>query len=83
MSTKKKLIKRFKSLPCDFTFEETIRLLGCFGYKLSNKGPTSGSRVEFSNGKNKITLHKPHPNNTICRAVMLMINKQLKDLKLI
>jgi len=65
MGTKDKLIERICRLPKDFTWEELIRLLGIFGYKESNKGKTSGSRVIFIRGGEKIMLHKPHPNNTI------------------
>ena len=32
MSTKEKLIERFKRLPSDFTFEELVRLLSFYGY---------------------------------------------------
>ena len=45
MSSKDKLISRFLTLPSDFTFEELERFLTIFGYAISNKGKTSGSRV--------------------------------------
>ncbi len=32
MGSKEKLIERFKKLPKDFTFEESVSLLGYFGY---------------------------------------------------
>lgn len=62
MSTKDKLIKRFQLQPKDFTFEEMKSLLTKFGYTLSNKGKTSGSRVSFfkDSNPNPITFHKPH-----------------------
>ena len=62
MSTKEKLIERFKRLPSDFTFEELVRLLSFYGYQLDNKGLTSGSRVIFKRGNDKIALHRPHPS---------------------
>lgn len=49
MGSKEKLIERFKKLPKDFTFEETLSLLGYFGYTKHNKGATSGSRIRFKN----------------------------------
>ena len=49
MSSKEKLIERFKKLPKDFTFEETVKLLSIFGYQVHNKGATSGSRIRFKN----------------------------------
>ena len=65
MSTKEKLIKRFISQPKDFTWEELVRLFNVFGFSVDNKGKTSGSRVIFKKGIERIELHKPHPNNAI------------------
>ena len=73
MSTKEKLIERFKSLPKDFTFDELVTLLGFWGYHLKNKGQTSGSRVVFVKGEDKIILHKPHPSNIIGKRTLLDI----------
>jgi hypothetical protein len=62
MSTKDKLIERFKKQPKDFTFDELVRLLGFLRFVKSNKGKTSGSRVKFNNDTLKIAVlvHKPH-----------------------
>jgi hypothetical protein len=62
MSTKDKLIERFKRQPKDFTFDELARLLGFLGFAGSSKGKTSGSRVKFNNDALKIAIlvHKPH-----------------------
>jgi len=62
MSTKDKLIERFKKQPTDFTFDELLKLLTGFGFEMSNKGKTSGSRVRFQNKELKtiIDIHKPH-----------------------
>ena len=67
MTTKQKLTERFKSLPKDFTFDELSRLLSHFGYEMSHKGKTSGSRVRFMNVESKsiIDIHKPHPGNIV------------------
>ena len=54
MSTKEKLKRRLKRLPNDFTFDELVSLMAYFGYSLSNKGKTSGSRVGFVKGDEKI-----------------------------
>lgn len=67
MNKREKLIKRFRTQPKDFTFEEVVTLfLGC-GFTLENKGSTSGSRVRFYNEKDKkaYIMHKPHPSNII------------------
>ena len=50
MSTKEKLIERFKRQPKDFTFDELKSMLYGLGFDISNKGKTSGSRVRFQNG---------------------------------
>ena len=43
MGKKDKLIKRLKSRPKDFTFDEAETLLKYFDFAYSNKGKTSGS----------------------------------------
>jgi hypothetical protein len=62
MSTKGKLIERFRTRPRDFTFGELTKLLTDLGFTISNKGKTSGSRVRFVNTVQKsiIDVHKPH-----------------------
>jgi len=65
MSKKEKLIKRLKSKPRDFTFAEAETLLLSLGFKLSNKGKTSGSRVVFVRGNISVRLHKPHGSKTL------------------
>lgn len=83
MSTKRKLIRRFKSLPSDFTFDEAVRLFSVLGFEMNNKGATSGARVEFSDGNNKITLHKPHPGTILSRIVVKRMYIVLKRTKLL
>ena len=83
MGTKNKLIKRFLSNPKDFTFEEFVRLFAIFGYEQSNKGTTSGSRIEFTNGENSFMMHRPHPKNIIKSYVMKEALSYIKDNKLI
>ena len=66
MGQKEKLIKRLKSKPKDFTFEEAETLLGYLSYQRSDKGRTSGSRVAFiSENHAPILLHKPHPRKEL------------------
>ncbi|MCL2121079.1 MAG: type II toxin-antitoxin system HicA family toxin [Clostridiales bacterium] len=60
MGKKEKLIARLKSAPKDFTFDEMINLLELLEFEISNKGRTSGSRVQFKKGDIPINLHKPH-----------------------
>lgn len=66
MGQKEKLIRKLKSRPKDFTFDEAETLLHYFTYHRSNKGKTSGSRVMFiSDGYAPILLHKPHPRKEL------------------
>lgn len=66
MGKKDKLIKRLKSRPKDFTFDEAETLLKYFDFAYSNKGKTSGSRVIFeSENHGCIMLHKPHPQKEL------------------
>ena len=66
MGRKEKLIKKLKSRPKNFTFDEAESLLSYFGYIRSNKGKTSGSRVEFlKSNSHSILLHKPHPKKEL------------------
>lgn len=66
MSKKEKLIKKLKSKPKDFTYDELKTTLNYLEFFESNKGKTSESAVEFKDkfGR-KIVLHKPHPSNII------------------
>jgi hypothetical protein len=73
MSTKDKLIERFKKQPKNFTWEELVRLFVLFGFTVDNKGKTSGSRVLFVKGEDAHTVHKPHPSNVIKRYAMKQI----------
>lgn len=75
MGTKDKLIERFKRQPKDFSFNELCRLFQILGFEISQKGKTSGSRIEFINPEKKISYgaHKPHPDSTIKSYVMKQI----------
>ena len=81
MSRKDKLIKRFKTLPKDFTFSEVVALLNGFGFVEDNKGKTSGSRIRFYNQDSNvfINFHKPHPSSIMCEAALKDIFNILHD----
>ena len=85
MGTKDKLIRRFLASPKDFTYDEVLRLFGIFGYHESNKGGTSGSRVEFisEDGQSSYIMHKPHPGNIIKGYVMKQLHVFIVSNKLI
>jgi hypothetical protein len=81
MSKKDKLIKRFKTLPKDFTFSEVVTLLYGFGFVEDNKGKTSGSRIRFYNKDSNvfINFHKPHPGSIMCEVALKDIFNILND----
>jgi hypothetical protein len=62
MSKHEKLLKRFLSMPVDFTWQELQTLLAGFGYIQVKAGKTGGSRVRFDYQTGApISLHRPHP----------------------
>lgn len=81
MGQKEKLLKKLKSLPKNFTFEEAETLLGYFSYYRSNKGKTSGSRVMFSSSEHdsKILLHKTHPRKELLQYQIKQLIEQLEQ----
>ena len=79
MSSKQKLIKRFCSLPSDFTFDELVRLFAIYGFILNNKGKTSGSRVEFIRASETFKLHRPHPGNIMNQKVLIEVYRFLRS----
>lgn len=84
MSKKEKLIKKLKSKPKDFTYDELKTILNYLEFFESNKGKTSGSAVEFKDrfGR-KIVLHKPHPSNIIKLYKMNEIIELLEEWRII
>ena len=83
MSTKEKLIERFKKQPKDFTWEELVRLFGIFGYVVNSKGKTSGSRVLFEKEDESYIVHRPHLSNAIKEYAMKQVLDYLIEKKLI
>lgn len=63
------------------TYTEMARFLKCLGYKESNKGKTSGSRVRFFREKDKqiVDLHKPHPGNDMKIIAKRSVAKLLRE----
>ena len=81
MSRFDKELARLKSEPKDFTYEELRFLLYRLGFSESNRGHTSGSRVEFQDlfGR-KILLHKPHPQDVMDIGTLRDLVNRLKEL---
>lgn len=81
MSKKSKRLERFISIPADYTLEELISFLNDYGYKLENRGKTSGSAVCFFNidTKKKIMIHRPHPGNIIKKYCIKIVREHLEQ----
>ena len=69
---------------CEFN-DELRKLLGKLGYKESQSGKTSGSRVAFCNETTGhiIRLHKPHPTNVLKQYQIEQIVEELKARRLV
>ena len=80
MSKIEKLIKRLKSKPRDFTWDELMKILYYYGYSEIPRGKTGGSRRKFVNKDNNqvISLHEPHPQNILKSYQVNMIIDFLK-----
>ena len=85
MSSKDKLIKKLKSKPKDFTWDELARLLGYLGFKEKTQGKTTGSGRKFFNVKANliINVHKPHPSPIIKSYLIGQVIKKLEEERLI
>ncbi|WP_370088214.1 type II toxin-antitoxin system HicA family toxin [Ekhidna sp.] len=80
MSKHEKLLRKLKSYPKDFTWNELVTLLSGFGFEEFNKGKTSGSRRRFVNENQKIiSLHKPHPGNELKTYMIKIVLNILKE----
>lgn len=78
MSRKDKLIKKLKSKPKNMTFDEVSGLLSILGFRVFEKGKTSGSRIMFKNDSGCVILiHKPHPNKEMPYYQIKLILEQL------
>ncbi len=66
MAKWKKIRDKLRIKSSDITFDDALTLLSHYGYSMSNKGKTSGSRVRFScSGRKDFLLHKPHPQKEL------------------
>lgn len=85
MSKKDKLLKRLKSKPADFTYDELKTLLNYLGFVEDNKGKTSGSAVKYNNRvyNREILLHKPHPSNVLKQYQIKLVIDTLKKIGVI
>lgn len=78
MSKIEKLITRFKSVPADLTWDEFIKFLSHFGYKISNG---TGSKRKFINHESGHTMsfHEPHPQSIMKKCYIREVITQFDD----
>lgn len=80
MGQKDKLIKKLKSRPKDFTFDEAETLLGFCDYRRFDKGHTSGSRIAFVSEEHPpIYMHKPHPRKELLDYQVKQLREMLEQ----
>lgn len=78
MSKKEKLIDRLLKIPNDFTFDEMVSLLSYFGYELKQGGTGSGIKFIKQGSNEVINFHKPHPNGTLKRYILMQVIEKLR-----
>ena len=84
MSRLEKEIKRLKSKPKNYTYDDLKSLLNKLGFFEYTKGKTSGSSVKFIDGfGRKIELHKPHTGNIVKSYKIIDIIRKLEEWRLI
>lgn len=67
-------------VPSDCRFSKLSSFLQNLGFKLHNKGKTSGSRIVFfDESMNKIILHKPHGSDPVCQSALNDVVQKLKE----
>lgn len=80
MAEYEKLLAKLRSNPKDFTYRELQNIMSKNGYKESNKGKTSGSRIEYKGKETTLRMHKPHGRNFLhdyqVKAVIEFLTKE-------
>ena len=62
----------------NINYSDVAALFKSLDYKLSNKGRTSGSRVEFIGKVTEVSFHKPHPEKELKSYVIKIIRAFLE-----
>lgn len=80
MSKLEKLLMKLYSHPRTFGFKDAKTLLHELDYQLDNKGKTSGSRIIFKKGRDRIILHKLHPRKELLPYQIKQIQDKVKEM---
>lgn len=81
MTRIEKLVQQLMTCPRTFRYDDAVRVLAWFGFKLDGKGKTSGSRVRFyREGDGRMLLmHVPHPGAELRAAAVRELVLFLKE----
>lgn len=81
MTKFEKALRRIKTIPKDFTYDEMKALLEHLGFKECTKGKTTGSAISFIREKDKrvFMFHKPHPGNIVKTVYIKQLIDFLKE----
>lgn len=80
VSKLEKLLMKLYSHPRTFDFKDAKTLLHELDYQLDNKGKTSGSRIIFKKGRDRIILHKLHPRKELLPYQIKQIQDKVKEM---
>lgn len=81
MTKFEKALRRIKTIPKDFTYDEMRSLLEHLGFEECTKGKTTGSAISFIRKKDKrvFMFHKPHPGNIVKTVYIKKLLDFLKE----
>ncbi|MBL4774941.1 MAG: type II toxin-antitoxin system HicA family toxin [Mariprofundus sp.] len=67
MSKLKKALEKLKGQPRDFTWDEAVRVMTSYDFKVITGGRSGGSRRKFVHQTTGVvvSIHKPHPGNEL------------------
>ncbi|MCE8035341.1 type II toxin-antitoxin system HicA family toxin [Billgrantia tianxiuensis] len=73
-----KRLDRLKERPKNYTWDELVALLNSLGYSLKKAKRGSGRKF-IDDKKQKISLHEPHPENTLKAYVIEKVLTALEE----
>ena len=75
-----KLLEKFLNKPKDLEWNEFVKILSHYGFQMSTKGITGGSRRIFENANGlKLYFHEPHPKKIVKSYIIKQTLELLKN----
>ncbi|WP_010195960.1 HicA protein [Psychrobacter sp. PAMC 21119] len=81
MSKSEKLVKRFKTVPSDFTWNEFVKIMSLHGYLVSNAKGGSGRKFVNKSASLSMVFHEPHPEKVMKRCYIREVIQHFNDNK--